>query len=66
MIIDNMINFAKSNSGIFDFEGSMHQRIESFYRGFGAELVSYFTVNKNNCKTKCYDFLINIIKKYYK
>lgn len=30
----------------FDFEGSMLKGVEKFFRGFGPELVPYFTVNK--------------------
>ncbi|MBN3035785.1 MAG: GNAT family N-acetyltransferase [Bacteroidales bacterium] len=31
---------------IFDFEGSMVPAIEKYFRGFGGELVPYFTVNR--------------------
>lgn len=31
---------------VFDFEGSMIPAIERFFRGFGGELVHYFTVNR--------------------
>ncbi|MBP7462126.1 MAG: GNAT family N-acetyltransferase, partial [Candidatus Delongbacteria bacterium] len=30
----------------FDFEGSMIQPIERYFRGFGGKLVSYYTINK--------------------
>jgi lipid II:glycine glycyltransferase (peptidoglycan interpeptide bridge formation enzyme) len=30
----------------FDFEGSMLPEVERYFRGFGADLVPYFTVNK--------------------
>lgn len=30
----------------FDFEGSMLKGVEKFFRGFGAQLIPYFTVNK--------------------
>jgi GNAT acetyltransferase-like protein len=30
----------------FDFEGSMLPEVERFFRGFGADLVPYYTVNK--------------------
>lgn len=30
----------------FDFEGSMNQNIERYFRGFGGQLIPYFTVNK--------------------
>jgi len=32
----------------FDFEGSMNPKIEHYFRGFGGNLVPYFTVNKAN------------------
>lgn len=31
---------------IFDFEGSMLKGVEKFFRGFGAELVPFYTANK--------------------
>ncbi len=31
---------------LFDFEGSMHQDIERYFRGFGGTVISYLTVNK--------------------
>jgi hypothetical protein len=31
---------------IFDFEGSMLKGVEKFFRGFGPELVPYYTVNR--------------------
>ncbi|MBK9283703.1 MAG: GNAT family N-acetyltransferase [Sphingobacteriaceae bacterium] len=34
------------NCSIFDFEGSMLKGVEKFFRGFGPELVPYYTVNK--------------------
>ena len=43
----------------FDFEGSMLKGVEKFFRGFGPELVPYYTVNKANV-------WIEILLKFYK
>lgn len=32
----------------FDFEGSMIPQVEKYFRGFGADLIPYFTINKAN------------------
>jgi hypothetical protein len=32
----------------FDFEGSMIPQVEKYFRGFGGDLIPYFTVNKAN------------------
>jgi hypothetical protein len=43
----NSIMYAKSlDRKVFDFEGSMLKEVEKFFRGFGPELVPYFTVQK--------------------
>lgn len=43
----NSIMRAKEKGlGHFDFEGSMIKEVERYFRGFGPELVSYYTVNK--------------------
>ncbi len=34
------------NCTIFDFEGSMLKGVEKFFRGFGGDLIPYFTINK--------------------
>lgn len=41
-----LIQEAKKTSEIFDFEGSMIERIESFNRGFGAQQTPYFQVRR--------------------
>jgi lipid II:glycine glycyltransferase (peptidoglycan interpeptide bridge formation enzyme) len=38
---------AKETSRIFDFEGSMIEGIEGFFRGFGARPVPYLNIQKN-------------------
>jgi hypothetical protein len=45
--------------GVFDFEGSMLKGVEKFFRGFGPELVPYYTVNKAG-------LLIELLLKFYK
>lgn len=47
LLIQKSIERAKQlGCKIFDFEGSMLKGVEKFFRGFGPELVPYFTVNK--------------------
>jgi hypothetical protein len=49
LLIQKSIEKAKSlNCKIFDFEGSMIKGVEKFFRGFGPELVPYYTINKAN------------------
>lgn len=38
---------ARASSTIFDFEGSMIESIEGFFRGFGARPVPYLNIQKN-------------------
>ena len=66
LLIDHMIEFSSNKSKIFDFEGSMHQRIEHFYFGFGGMLIPYYMISKNNFFTKSYLGLVSVIKKLYK
>lgn len=66
LVIDHMIEFASMNCKIFDFEGSMHQRIEHFYFGFGGVLTPYYHIWKNNIFTRIYLRLIALVKKLYK
>ncbi len=40
------IRQARNTSRYFDFEGSMIEPVERFFRGFGAEQVSYFEVSR--------------------
>lgn len=47
LLIQKSIEKAKElGCKTFDFEGSMLKGVEKFFRGFGPELVPYFTVNK--------------------
>jgi hypothetical protein len=51
LLIDSLLRWAAERCALFDFEGSMHQRIERFYRRFGGELVPYFEVFRDNTLT---------------
>ena len=42
------IRFAASVSSRFDFEGSMLEPIERFFRSFGAQQLPYFKVTRTN------------------
>ena len=47
------IKYAKEKGlKVFDFEGSMLKPVEKYFRGFGAEITPYFTVNKSRFKGK--------------
>lgn len=46
------IQIAVRQSRLFDFEGSMIQPIEHFFRGFGGRLTPYFTVSKSNARAR--------------
>lgn len=44
------IKFASSVSATFDFEGSMIEPIERFFRAFGAKQTPYFSISKINSR----------------
>lgn len=44
------IQFAATVTKSFDFEGSMLESVERFFRAFGAKQTPYFTVSKTNSK----------------
>jgi hypothetical protein len=46
--LSQSINESMADGSIFDFEGSMHQGIEKFYRGFNPDVISYQYVEKIN------------------
>lgn len=47
LLVQKCIELAKEKGcAIFDFEGSMLKGVEKFFRGFGGDLVPYFTANK--------------------
>ena len=47
LLIWHAIRFAATVSQKFDFEGSMIQPIEKFFRSFGARQTPYFAISKN-------------------
>jgi len=42
------IKFASTVTKKFDFEGSMMESVERFFRAFGAKQIPYFNITKNN------------------
>jgi lipid II:glycine glycyltransferase (peptidoglycan interpeptide bridge formation enzyme) len=56
------IKFSSNVSSSFDFEGSMIESIEFFFRGFGAEQEQYFNIYKTNSKIIT---LLKMIKKIF-
>ncbi len=48
LLIFECIKFAKIHSAFFDFEGSMLEPIDSFYRKFGGKQVPYYRIYKDN------------------
>lgn len=44
------IKFALENNKAFDFEGSMIESIEKYFRSFGAIQIPYFNITKTNSK----------------
>jgi hypothetical protein len=57
------IKFALESGRKFDFEGSMVESIEKYFRSFGAIQKPYFSVSKNNSKLlKVKRFLVEILK----
>ncbi len=47
-LVDSAIEKCVGRSKVFDFEGSMHQRIERFYRAMGGLQTEYFKVSKKS------------------
>jgi hypothetical protein len=66
LLIDHMIDFSSRRCELFDFEGSMHRRIEQFYSGYGGQLTPYYIISNNNFKAKIYMKIIASIKYFYK
>lgn len=57
------IQFAATKVKAFDFEGSMLEPVERFFRAFGAKQTPYFSIKKNNSKLlKTYWFLQSLRK----
>ena len=47
LLLDFAIKKSATSSRVFDFEGSMIEGIEGFFRGFGGAPVPYLTIEKN-------------------
>lgn len=57
------IKFTSTVAQGFDFEGSMIEPIERFFRAFGAEQKPYFAISKSNSKIlDAYDFVQRLFK----
>lgn len=57
------IQFAATVTKSFDFEGSMIEPVERFFRNFGAKQTPYFSISKTNSKLiKTYRFLQEVRK----
>lgn len=46
LLVWSLIEFAASRTAIFDFEGSMHRKIETSFRSFGAKRIPYNRIIK--------------------
>lgn len=65
LLIFNGIQQAKKQSHFFDFEGSMIPAIESFYRKFGGNYVSYMNIYKNSISMFLFDKLSALYRKLF-
>lgn len=57
------IKFAKTVSEIFDFEGSMVEPIERYFRAFGAVQTPYFQITKMNLRAKALYSVYKILRR---
>ncbi len=48
LVLWNAIKYVSQYTDVFDFEGSMLQGIEQFFRGFGAVQVPYFMIKRRH------------------
>ena len=63
LLINEALKLAKDKHCLFDFEGSMIEPIERFFRAFGAVQTPYFQIKKVNSKIlKCREFLQELKK----
>jgi len=62
LIVKESIRYFYNICQKYDFEGSMIEGIEQFYRRFGGELIPYYRVWNDNI----FNYLKTIAKKYYK
>ena len=66
MLTWEAIKFASIAKKIFDFEGSMNENIEKFFRGFNTVQKSYFSITKTNSKLIKAKRLLREILRYSK
>lgn len=50
LVLWHAIQFASAITKNFDFEGSMLEPVERFFRAFGAKQVPYFSISRTNAK----------------
>ena len=63
LILWEGIQFAAQHSKVFDFEGSMVEGIENFFRQFGGVCTPYYCVTKNSLKNEILQCLKPRIKR---
>lgn len=61
--VDQAIEWASRHCAAFDFEGSMIERIEKFYRGFAGTLTPYYHIYAGNCLTRAYLAALRLYKR---
>jgi hypothetical protein len=59
-IYNSILHSKKLGLQYFDFEGSMIKEVERYFRGFGPELIPYYTVNKAKLP---FEFILKLIKR---
>jgi len=63
LLLWEAIKYSSKITKRFDFEGSMIEPIEGFFRGFGAKQVPFFTIKKINSRLlKVREYLIDFLK----
>lgn len=63
LVIWEGIQFAAKNSNVFDFEGSMVEGIENFFRRFGGEMVTNYRITRQSLGRDCMDMLKPRVKR---
>jgi len=61
LVLYESIKFAIQGNRAFDFEGSMVESIEKYFRSFGPTQISYYNISKTNSKSL--NFFMPILKK---
>lgn len=63
LLTNDCINFAFENSDFFDFEGSMVEGIENYFRAFGGNQIINYELSRQSLINDCLDTLKPHIKK---